>query len=148
MQPQTPHKDRSTPRTVAIVLLGSIVLGLGLGLALCVYRYKPRSGLTPKRLTRLRVLRVLDALLHWKNDIECVRRDGPDPPFGCPASLDELAPEFVESVHLKDAWERPLRFACARDRTCVWSCGPNGRDEQGRGDDLRECYIEEALEGD
>ncbi len=53
--------------------------------------------------------------------------------------LEELEGRYVRDIRtLRDPWGNPYRLDTAE--LAVYSCGPNGRDEHGRGDDLTRHY--------
>lgn len=62
-----------------------------------------------------------------------------------PGSLDDLYMAAIkrgELLRLTDGWDRPFRYVPQSPRTdgsigpVIWSCGPDGIDQEGNGDDL------------
>jgi hypothetical protein len=64
----------------------------------------------------------------------CLRRVVAGPLIRC-----EHGPDIPPSVVVLDGWGRPIRAAVPGLNGAswtLWSCGPNGVDERGEGDDL------------
>jgi hypothetical protein len=53
--------------------------------------------------------------------------------------LKELVTARFRSMSLQDSWSHDLRYKCENDpcsAAVLWSLGPNGIDEGGKGDDI------------
>lgn len=48
----------------------------------------------------------------------------------------EVEPSSVRDNEVIDAWGNPLRVRAESGKLWFWSCGPNGIDEHGTGDDI------------
>ncbi len=111
---------------VVVMIMGLIMSAVGYS----VFRWY-RSA--QKKTTRATVDTVEKALWKWQQD----EAENSDSDQVCPESLDVLVPEYIKSKRsLKDAWGRRLRFRCDGENICVYSFGPNRKDDGGRGDDI------------
>jgi hypothetical protein len=92
------------------------------------------------RLTRAETQALADAVLEAS---QRNRGEYPDPQVPLPKSLEAVYDfdplRLTEAVYL-DAWGRPYRYVrLAREGAApfeVYSVGPNGKDEGGKGDDI------------
>lgn len=119
--------------TLIEIMVVILIMGLIMGtVGYAVFRYLKRGE---KKTTQMRVERVLNALQDWMHDPDVHKEGDRD----CPADLNVLVPDFVKPKMLKDAWSKPLRIICQGEKVCVYSAGPNKRDENGGGDDIKAC---------
>ena len=111
---------------VVVMIMGLIMSAVGYS----VFRWY-RSA--QKKTTRATVDTVVKAIWKWQQD----EADEGDSDATCPDNLNALVPEYVKSKRsLKDAWGKRLHFRCDGDRICVYSSGPNKKDDGGHGDDI------------
>jgi len=125
--------------TLIEIMVVILIMGLIMGtVGFAVFRYLRRSEI---KTTKMKVQRVLDAVQEYQADPDTKKQGDSD----CPQSLNVLVPERVKADMIKDAWNQPLKLACAGEKICVYSVGKNKRDENGGGDDIKAC-TEEAGE--
>lgn len=117
--------------TLIEIMVVVMIMGLIMGaVGVAVFRWY-RSA--QKKTTKTTIETVVKSLWKWSQD-EAMEADSSET---CPASLDVLVPEYIKSKRtLKDAWGKRLNFRCVGDSFCVWSSGPNKRDDGGEGDDI------------
>ncbi len=117
--------------TLIEIMVVVLIMGLIMGtVGFMVFKFFRRAQV---RNTKMRVVRVLDAVQTY------MAQPPPGQEARCPDDLRILAQEHVKAEMLQDAWNRPLRLVCTRERICVYSAGDNGTDENGGGDDIRAC---------
>ncbi len=122
--------------TLIEIMVVVLIMGLIMGtVGYAVFRYFKRSQI---KTTKLRVTRVLDGVQEWRADSNTQGDGGGN----CPGSLDELVPSHFKKDMVRDAWGKKLKISCQGEKVCVWSSGPNKRDENGGGDDIRACTEE------
>jgi general secretion pathway protein G len=122
--------------TLIEIMVVVLIMGLIMGtVGYAVFRYYKRSQI---KTTKLRVTRVLDGVQEWRAD-NSTKSDGNS---NCPASLNELVPSHFKKDLVRDAWGKELKISCQGEKVCIWSSGPNKRDENGGGDDIRACNEE------
>lgn len=122
--------------TLIEIMVVVLIMGLIMGtVGYAVFRYYKRSQI---KTTKLRVTRVLDGVQEWRAD-NSTKSDGGG---NCPGSLGELVPSHFKKDMVRDAWGKELKISCQGERVCIWSNGPNKRDENGGGDDIRACTEE------
>lgn len=112
---------------VVVMIMGLIMSAVGFA----VFRWY-RSA--QKKTTRTTIDTVVKSLWKYSQD-ESEKSEGGD---ACPSNLDVLVPDYIKSKRsLRDAWGKPLKFRCVGDQFCVWSGGPNKKDDGGGGDDIK-----------
>ncbi|MCD6498130.1 MAG: type II secretion system protein [Deltaproteobacteria bacterium] len=111
---------------VVVMIMGLIMSAVGYS----VFRWY-RSA--QKKTSRATVDTVVKAIWKWSQD----EAENGDSDRTCPEKLDVLVPEYIKSKRsIKDAWGKRLKFRCDGDRICVYSLGPNKKDDGGGGDDI------------
>lgn len=124
--------------TLIEIMVVVLIMGLIMGtVGYAVFRYFKRSQI---KTTKLRVIRVLDGVQEWRADNSTTGTGGGR--GNCPGSLNELVPSHFKKDLVRDAWGRELKISCQGEKVCIWSSGPNKRDENGGGDDIRACTEE------
>jgi len=117
--------------TLIEIMVVVLIMGLIMGaVGFAVFKYLGRAKV---KTTKMKVSRVLDAAQEYMNDPDSGSEGK------CPQDLGVLAPDHVKRKMLKDAWSRPLKIQCQGEKICVYSSGPNKRDENGGGDDIKAC---------
>ena len=132
-----PRLNRASRRaqagmTLIEIMVVIMIMGLVMGaVGVAVFRWY-RSA--QKKTTRTTIDTVVKSLWKWSQD-QAMEAESDET---CPSTLDVLVPEYIKSKRtLKDAWGKRLNFRCVGDTFCVWSCGPNKRDDGGGGDDIK-----------
>lgn len=116
-------------RIAAIVI---VVMLVGAGAVLVVMQqHRKRIRL---RSTKVLLSVVLERVHEWRGSND----DAED----CPRNLRMLVPEYLKKNMLRDAWGGRLKIKCFGAKVCVYSAGPNRREERGGGDDVRACSVE------
>ncbi len=117
--------------TLIEIMVVVLIMGLIMGtVGYAVFRYLKRSEI---KTTKMKVSRVLDAVQEYMADPDSGHEGD------CPQDLEVLVPERVKSKMIKDAWGNDLKIQCSGADICIWSNGPNKRDENGGGDDIKAC---------
>lgn len=118
--------------TLIEIMVVVMIMGLIMGaVGVAVFRWY-RSA--QEKTTKTTIDTVVKSLWKWSQD----EAESADSAETCPSSLDALVPEYIKTKRtLKDAWGKRLHFRCVGDAFCVWSSGPNKRDENGGGDDIK-----------
>ncbi len=124
-----PKKGGLPGWAIALIVIGLVLL-LGGGILLAIHRYRVRMA---HKATKMKVSRVLDAVQEYMADPDSGHEGG------CPQDLDVLVPERVKREMLEDAWKNDFKIQCSGAEICIWSNGPNKRDESGGGDDIKAC---------
>lgn len=121
---------------VVVMIMGLIMASVGYA----VFRWYRRAQ---KKTTMTTIDSVVKALWMWRQE-EKEKASGGE---RCPSSLDVLVPEYIKNKRsLRDSWGNALKFRCGTENFCVWSMGPNEKDDGGGGDDLKSDGCSESGE--
>jgi hypothetical protein len=127
----------------------SFVIGCLIGLcmmlviSLGVLTYGRQAALNKARETRELVTIVAKHIRTVRSFAPLPRADGSGSDYSGQEALSQARFKFPKSMMIRglacDVWKQPLRYRCLDGRTfLLYSCGPNGRDDQGEFDDIAE----------